>query len=175
MSQIYIDREGKRFNPNATYTINNVVYQGTILGYPDAVAYLGVRVVEEDMYAPPPVEYLQHPDFWYRTECNEAPFVIYTRKSDAQIEPIVTARYTRLLENMYDSKAQEKHYDNRLTCALRAGYAGPFQAEGIKFGLWMDDCNLKAYQILAEVKAGARTLPTQEDFLAEMPAFSWEG
>lgn len=174
MSQIYIDREGKRFNPYATYTINNVMYQGTILNYPDAVAYLGVRVIEEDMYSTPPSEYLQHPELWYRTECNEAPFVIYTRKSDDQIEQIITARYTHALEAMYDSKAQEKHYDDRKTCALRAGIVGsPFQAEGQRFGIWMDTCNLKAYQILAQVKAGARELPSQEDFLAEMPAFSW--
>ena len=29
-----------------------------------------------------------------------------------------------------DATARERRYDNRVTCALRAGYPGPFQAEG---------------------------------------------
>lgn len=175
MAQIYIDREGKRFNPYANYTINNVLYQGNILNYPDAVAYLGVRVVEEDTYSPPPAEYLTQPELWFRTECNEAPFVIYTRKAPEQIEQILTGKYIKALENMYDLKAQEKNYDNRITCALRAGMTGsPFQAEGTRFGNWMDECNLAAYIILDAVKKGQREIPTLQDFLAEMPQFSWE-
>lgn len=175
MAQIYIDREGKRFNPHGTYTINNVLYVGNILNYPDAVAYLGVRVVEEDTYAPPPAGYLTQSELWFRTECNEAPFVIYTPKSPEQVEQILTTKYMAALETVYDQKAQEKHYDNRITCALRAGMTGsPFQQEGIRFGLWMDECNLAAYLILDAVKKGQRQIPDLQDFLAELPQFSWE-
>lgn len=176
MSQIYIDRSGKRFNPYATHTVKDVVYTGNILQYPDACAHLGIRVVEEDNYSPPPPDYLTSARLYYRNEIQEAPFVIYTRKSDEQVEQILTVVYTDALESHYDTVAREKNYDDRKTCALRAGIVGsPFQAEGQRFGAWMDTCNLQAYQILAQVKAGTRRLPSVQEFIAELPEFSWNG
>lgn len=77
------------------------------------------------------------------------------------------------LEQFYDLIAQSKHYDNRLTCAIRAGYPGPFQAEGIAFGTWMDTCNAHAYQALVEIQAGLRTIPTIEEAIAELPQIVW--
>ena len=73
-----------------------------------------------------------------------------------------------------DSTAQARRYDNRITCALRAGYPGPFQAEGAAFALWMDNCNAIAYQMLAEVQAGARPLPTSPQALIDLlPPMEW--
>ena len=73
-----------------------------------------------------------------------------------------------------DATARERRYDNRVTCALRAGYPGPFQAEGIAFASWMDQCNALAYQLLAEVVAGTRPLPSSPQALIDlMPAMVW--
>lgn len=73
-----------------------------------------------------------------------------------------------------DSTAQTKRYDNRITCALRAGYPGPFQAEGAAFALWMDQCNALAYTLLAEVQAGTRPLPSTTQALIDLlPAMVW--
>jgi hypothetical protein len=83
------------------------------------------------------------------------------------------AEYTMALEDHYDAVAQQKRYDNRYTCALRAGYAGPFQAEGIAFAVWMDNCNAMAYQILADVLNGVRPAPTIEQLISELPTISW--
>lgn len=80
---------------------------------------------------------------------------------------------TGALEKHYDATAQAKHYDNRLTCALRAGYPGPFQAEGLAFGTWMDTCNALGYQVIADIEAGLRSIPTEEELVAEMPAMVW--
>ncbi len=63
------------------------------------------------------------------------------------------------MTNLFDAIAQSKNYDNRITCAMRAGYPGPFQAEGIAFATWMDTQNAKAYAMLAEVQAGTRQMP----------------
>ena len=64
--------------------------------------------------------------------------------------------------------------DNRITCALRAGYPGPFQAEGQAFALWMDACNLAAYTLLAEVQAGTRPLPeTAQVLIVALPPMMW--
>ena len=77
------------------------------------------------------------------------------------------------LENHYDTVAQEKRYDNRYTCALRAGYSGPFQAEGQAFAVWMDTCNAHGYQIIADVLDGKRTIPTATELVAELPVITW--
>ena len=73
-----------------------------------------------------------------------------------------------------DATARQRRYDNRVTCGLRAGYPGPFQAEGIAFAGWMDQCNALAYQLLAEVVAGTRPLPSSPQALIDlMPAMVW--
>lgn len=73
-----------------------------------------------------------------------------------------------------DATARERRYDNRVTCVLRAGYPGPFQAEGIAFAAWMDQCNALAYQLLAEVVAGTRPLPDSPQALIDlMPPMVW--
>lgn len=78
------------------------------------------------------------------------------------------------LEAYYDEVAARKSYGAppvppRVMCALRAGYPGPFQAEGIAFGAWMDECNAYAYQVQADVKAGLRGIPTGPELIAELP------
>ena len=80
---------------------------------------------------------------------------------------------TSALEAHYDSVAQTRRYDNRLTCALRAGYAGPFQSEGATFAIWMDTCNAAAYVIMAECLAGTRAIPTPAEIVAAMPEIVW--
>lgn len=80
---------------------------------------------------------------------------------------------TAALEAHYDTTAQVRRYDNRLTCAVRAGYPGPFQAEGLAFALWMDGCNAYAYQVMADCIAGKREVPIAEALIAELPAIVW--
>lgn len=73
-----------------------------------------------------------------------------------------------------DATARERRYDSRVTCALRAGYSGPFQAEGIAFASWMDQCNALAYQLLAEIIAGTRPMPSSPQTMIDlMPAMVW--
>lgn len=72
-----------------------------------------------------------------------------------------------------DSTAQARRYDNRITCALRAGYVGPFQAEGQAFATWMDACNWQAYQVLAGVQSGDLSMPTVAEFIGDLPEMVW--
>ena len=88
--------------------------------------------------------------------------------------PLTPADIVAAMDNLFNTTAQSKHYDNRITCALRAGYAGPFQAEGIAFATWMDGCNALAYSMLAEVQAGTRPMPANTDqALALLPPMVW--
>lgn len=78
------------------------------------------------------------------------------------------------MESLFDTTAQSRRYDNRITCALRAGYAGPFQAEGLAFATWMDAANATAYQLLAQVQAGTMAMPaTTTEAMALLPAMVW--
>lgn len=79
--------------------------------------------------------------------------------------------YDNALMGLFDSVAQSMGYRGWETCALRAHRPGPFEAEGTAFYVWMESCNVKGYQILADVTGGHRTQPTIEQFLSEMPAF----
>lgn len=81
--------------------------------------------------------------------------------------------YISALDAHMDAQARTRRYDNRVTCSLRAGYPGPFQAEGLAFATWMDACNAFGYQVLAEVQAGQRPTPTIEEFIQMLPALVW--
>jgi len=75
----------------------------------------------------------------------------------------MVAEITKAMDALFDVTAQSKHYDNRITCTLRAGYSGPFQQEGTAFASWMDAQNAKAYQMLADVQAGTMPMPSTVD------------
>lgn len=119
----------------------------------------------------PPADYSE--DTYYRTEQDTAPYVVFTKKSDEQIMAVMAQRYMALLEAYYDAKAQERRYDNRYTCSLRAGYASAYQAEGMAFAVWMDTCNAQCYALLLEVQAGTRPMPTFEEVIAGLPVLTW--
>lgn len=82
-------------------------------------------------------------------------------------------RYDAELMAFFDRKAMERRYENRVTCALRAGFPGPFQADGLAFAQWMDQCNAYGYQVIDDVKAGKRQLPSEDEFIAELPPMVW--
>lgn len=85
----------------------------------------------------------------------------------------IIAGYVTAMEAHYDAVAKAKGYDNRYTCALRAGYSGPFQTEGQAFAQWMDACNAYAYQELAKINGNGRAVPTIPGFLSELPSAPW--
>ncbi|VXD04281.1 hypothetical protein [Pseudomonas sp. 9Ag] len=80
---------------------------------------------------------------------------------------------TVALNKYLDTVAGQRRYDSRFTCSLRAGFPGPFQEEGRVFAAWMDACNMAAYQLMAEVKADGRAVPTEAELIAAMPVIKW--
>lgn len=78
------------------------------------------------------------------------------------------------MTDLFDRTAQSRKYDNRITCALRAGYPGPFHAEGAAFATWMDTCNATGYALLAQVQAGTMAMPVSVSAaLALLPTMVW--
>lgn len=87
--------------------------------------------------------------------------------------PASVDTYIAALELFYDQKAKERGYDSRFTCALRAGYQGPFQGEATAFAIWMDTCNMYARTVLADVEGGNRAIPTEQQLIDELPVLVW--
>jgi hypothetical protein len=159
---IYIDSETKR-RGNIYYTHKGF----SRLHTPEIRARAGVVEIAEPT---PPEDYSD--EFYYRTEQDDAPYVVYTRKSDEQIAEVMLRKFEQALDEHLNSVAQEHRYNDRFTFAIRAGYPGPFQAEGLAFATWMDTCNSQAYQLLTDVQAGTTPMPaTPADFIATLPAF----
>lgn len=80
--KVWVDRAGSLTNPQAITQVNGITYvAGTVLNYPEAVAYLGLR--ELDVEDNPPADYSE--DKYYRTTPAAAPYVVaYTLKSESQ-------------------------------------------------------------------------------------------
>lgn len=86
----------------------------------------------------------------------------------------VVAVFDAALTEHLDSTAKQKRYDNRITCMVRAGFVGPFQAEGLAFATWCDSVNALAYAMLAAVQAGTAPMPDgPQAFIDTLPAMVW--
>lgn len=81
--------------------------------------------------------------------------------------------YDRALTDHLDAVARERRWDNRITCALRAGFPGPWHNEGVAFAAWMDACNAQSYQLWQDVAAGQTQQPTIDAFIASLPTMQW--
>lgn len=89
-------------------------------------------------------------------------------------EPTLTlADYDAALTAHLDAEAQTRRYADRVSCSVRAGYVGPFQAEGIAFAQWMDRQNQIAYQMLEDFMTGLIPQPTVEEFIASLDVMVW--
>ena len=128
-----------------------------------------MELLEEIPEPTPPEDF--NPEFYYVTNQDDAPYVIYTKKSEEQIFQILQTKYETALDNYLDSEAKKFRYNDRFSFALRAGYPGPWQAEGIAFARWMDTVNLQAYVLLEKVMNKEVEVPTVEDFIASLPVF----
>lgn len=83
----------------------------------------------------------------------------------------IIKQYEAALDAHMDSVAKANRYDNRFTFALRAGYEGPYKAEGVAFAQWMDERNVQAFALLNDVLAGKADLPTIDEFISGLPEF----
>ena len=74
-----------------------------------------------------------------------------------------------------DSKVQERNYDNVHTCVGTYLYSpiDKFRIEAEAVKDWVSYVWARCYEILAEVKAGNREVPTLEEVISELPELNW--
>lgn len=71
-----------------------------------------------------------------------------------------------------DEEARKLGYDNISTAVTYADEPAvpKFQAEGLAFREWRSRVWARCYELLGEVQAGTRAIPTEDELLAELPA-----
>lgn len=86
-------------------------------------------------------------------------------------EQIEAAKVLTVQKHM-DDAARALRYDDIATAVTYAGESAvpKFQAEGQAFREWRSLVWAKCYAILDEVQAGTRSIPTDAELIAELPA-----
>lgn len=101
-----------------------------------------------------------------------------TIKPAAQVAEEQTASTKRALESAVqchmDETARERGYDNILSlCTYATSPTAKFATEGQAGVDWRDAVWDYCYAQMAEFEAGTREIPTPEQLVAELPAFTW--
>lgn len=104
--------------------------------------------------------------------------IIFTPPQPPSQEEIVKSRITEIqsaVQNLLDSKAQEKNYDNGFAIASYANSTDTiFHEEANRFIAWRDTCWRECYNILAQFQNGEIEMPTVEYVLERLPTLDWE-
>lgn len=84
------------------------------------------------------------------------------------------ARLTGLVQGVLDREAQTRGYESILSlCTYATSTVDRFRAEGQAGVNWRDACWMLGYQLVAEVRAGLRAVPTNDELLAMLPPMVW--
>lgn len=160
---ININDNGRRVNPYAQRVLEDGTRCSNLFNFRGKWAANGFVEIPDPARGNDEVE--------YTTEQDLPPYVVITPKSAEVVLATKIAKYEHALDSHLDNVARLHRYNDRFTFALRAGYVGPYQAEGIAFAQWMDACNVAAYALLQQVIAGTIEAPAPDAFIASLPAF----
>lgn len=76
---------------------------------------------------------------------------------------------TSAVQAHLDAKAQGNGYDNIMSACSYAGAANPYQSESAAYVGWRGNVWAHCYQVLTDVQAGNRPVPTAAALIAELP------
>ncbi len=83
-------------------------------------------------------------------------------------------KYTKLVQNYMDKAVQAKGYDDVFTCISYVDSTDEiFRREAQAVLAWRDKVWRLCYDILAEVNAGQRAVPSESELLAMLPKLEW--
>lgn len=86
----------------------------------------------------------------------------------------IIAGFTIAIQARLDTFAQSRNYDGILSaCTYATSTVPKFAAEGQYCVDARDATWTRSYEILAEVEAGNRAIPTEAELMAELPVLSW--
>jgi hypothetical protein len=104
------------------------------------------------------------------TPQEEAAVLAAAAKTPAQIQ----AEMTTAVQRHLDTEAQAHGYDGILSLTSYATSTNAkFGAEGIAGRNWRDAVWAYCYQVLLDVQAETRPIPTEAELIAELPVMVW--
>lgn len=96
-----------------------------------------------------------------------------------KIDPVkdgsrILAQHTAAVQSHLDTFARARGYDGILSaCTYATSTVPKFAAEGLYAVTARDSVWAKYYQILAEVQAELRPIPTLNELISELPTLDW--
>jgi hypothetical protein len=97
-----------------------------------------------------------------------------TAQEIADRQSALVSEYTGKTQERLDSFAQTRGYDGILSAATYASSPTPqFAAEGQRCLALRDSTWAKLYEVMSDVQAGNRAIPSWEQLEAELPVLSW--
>ena len=94
--------------------------------------------------------------------------------TDEEQRALIKARLTAVVQSWMDKTVQTRNYDNIHTaCTYAYSTDEIFKKEGTACLAWRDNVWRTRYNILNEVLAGNREIPTEEELIAELPKLEW--
>lgn len=114
----------------------------------------------------------------YNAECqlvlSSPPPVEPIPLTEAEIKERTKKHLLEAVDYYMDKTVQERGYDNIAKCVTYEGDIDPiFNREGTAAKQWRSKVYRKCYDILAQIEAGTREVPTEEELLAELPVLVW--
>ena len=123
--------------------------------------YTSIGMVEMD------VEQSDIDGQWY--VAGYAPMKSEEQKQKEAVEAL-QKHYTDLIQRLLDVEAQKLGYDNcNSVCTYVDTGVQKFDDEGVAFRKWRSAVWAKGYELLAEVQAGTRPVPTEEELVELLP------
>lgn len=158
------------YQNTSTGTFGHSIYDVRAL-YPESSIPEGADVGSFEWYAP--TEPGHDPRTLIAVEVEPADGVQQWRVEPAPVEQVI-ASVQQAVQTRLDDFARMRNYDGIMSAATYAASAVPkFAAEG-QYAVQARDATWAAcYQIMADVQAGMRAMPSVEQVLSELPALEW--
>ena len=86
---------------------------------------------------------------------------------------ILIGEYSEAVQEHLDTEAKTKLYDNIMSACSYASGTGTYATEGQAALTWRVAVWEYVEQVLADVEAETRTLPTVSELIAELPVMTW--
>lgn len=101
------------------------------------------------------------------------PYTIEQDPPDFNLEQIISS-FTLEIQKRLDVFARTRNYDGILSsCTYATSLIPKFKAEGQYAVEARDNTWAAAYELLAEVEAGTRPMPTLDEVIAALPVLVW--
>lgn len=109
------------------------------------------------------------------TTLTEIATIVAARKvTFTNADAVVKAELINAVQAKLDEVAQSRGYDGILSlCSYATSSDTTFAAEGQAGVAWRDAVWRHCYNLLAEVQAGTKPVPTVEELVAGLPTITW--